>query len=245
MLWIANDMTMPAGADHSMPGMPGMADMPGMNRAAPSLMPWTASEFALTFVMWTVMMVGMMTPSTAPMVLIYARVARQADLQGAPLAATGWFLSGYFLAWTGFSLVATLVQGGLQYAALLTPGMQISADRIGGAVLIVAGVYQWTPFKDSCLSLCRSPLAFIQDHGGFRKTAGGSVALGARHGLYCIGCCWSLMSLLFVGGVMSIVWIAAISALVLVEKATPKGRLIARLAGASFVFAGIRLIARV
>jgi predicted metal-binding membrane protein len=236
VLWLASAMTAP--------GSP-MPAMPGMSMDSPSLKPWDAADFGFTFAMWAVMMIGMMTPSAAPMILIYARVARQAELQGKPLAASGWFFGGYLLSWTAFSLAATALQGALQHAALLTPMMALAANHLGGAVLIAAGLYQWTRLKDSCLQRCRSPLAFIQDHGGFKRQAPASLKLGFHHGLYCIGCCWALMALLFVGGVMNIVWIAAIAVLVLVEKAAPKGRLIARIVGILFIAAGARLIAGV
>ena len=110
-------------------------------------------------------------------------------------------------------------------------------------MLIAAGLYQWTPLKDTCLAQCQSPLMFIQRHGGFPRDPVGSVRLGLRHGAYCVGCCWMLMALLFVGGVMNVVWIAAISALVLAEKTLPAGRLFARTAGLAFVVAGVWLLA--
>ena len=240
---VAGAMTMPVS---SMPDMPDMPDMPGMDMGAataPMLRAWTAWDFTFMFAMWAVMMVGMMTPSVAPMILIYARVARQSALAGKPLAATGWFAGGYLLSWTAFSLAATLAQFILERAAWLTPMMSAASDRIGGAVLIAAGVYQWTPLKDSCLQQCRAPLAFIQHHGGFKRDAAGSLQLGLRHGLYCIGCCWLLMALLFAGGVMNVVWIAAIAIFVLIEKIVPSGRMIARIAGAGFLTAGLWLIA--
>jgi predicted metal-binding membrane protein len=194
------------------------------------------------FAMWAVMMVGMMTPSAAPMILLYARVGRQAAAQQKPLAATGWFAGGYLLAWTAFSIVATLGQWGLERAAMLTPMMTGASGVFGGIVLIAAGLYQWTPWKDACLRHCRAPLHFIQQHGGFKRDAWGSLAVGFHHGLYCIGCCWALMALLFVGGVMNLLWIAAIMVFVLAEKVVPGGRLLTRLAGAGFVAAGAWLL---
>ena len=176
----------------------------------PAAAPWSAIEFAFMFAMWAVMMVGMMTPSAAPMILLYARVGRQAAAQGKPLAATGWFAGGYLSAWAAFSLVGDDRRSGrLQRAALLTPMMESASALFGGAVLIAAGLYQWTPFKDACLSHCRAPLLFIQHHGGFRRDAAGSLGSAFATALYCIGCCWALMALLFVGGVMNVLWIAA------------------------------------
>jgi predicted metal-binding membrane protein len=192
--------------------------------------------------MWAVMMVGMMMPSSMPTILLYARVGRQAAAAGKPLAATGWFAAGYLLIWIAFALAATLAQWALDRASLLTPDMAGASAVLGGLVLIAAGLYQWTPFKDVCLRQCQAPWLFIQRHGGFRGGASGSVALGARHGLYCVGCCWALMALLFVGGVMNVLWIAAISFFVLIEKVVPAGRVISRIAGAGFVLWGLGLL---
>jgi predicted metal-binding membrane protein len=230
------------GAEPHVPGMsmPGMA-MPGM--MAPEFRSWSAADFAVTFAMWAVMMIGMMTPSAAPMVLIYAAVGRQASAQGKPFAATSWFLAGYLFVWLAFALVATAAQFALTQAALLDPMMASSSRVFGGIVLIAAGVYEWTPLKDACLSQCQSPLVFIQRHGGFRRDPRGAMLIGLRHGAYCVGCCWMLMALLFVGGVMNVLWIAAISVFVLLEKTLPPGRLFSRIAGLALVAAGSWLLA--
>ena len=237
MLWLAHGMA----SDPAM-SMPDM-DMSGMGSMAADSAPWGLARFAFVFFMWVVMMAGMMTPSAAPMVLLYARVGRQATAQGTPFAGAGWFLGGYLLAWTIFALAAAMAQWGLERAALLTPMMEQTSQVFGGVVLIAAGIYQWSPLKHACLRQCQTPLLFIQRHGGFRRSAGGSLALGARHGLYCVGCCWALMSLLFVSGVMNVLWIAAISIFVLVEKLVPAARVIPRLAGAGFVASGAWLLA--
>jgi predicted metal-binding membrane protein len=230
--WLAADMEM-GGMDMSSFRM-----IPaGMGLMMPTSAPWTATEFAFVFAMWAVMMIGMMTPSATPMILIYARVGRQAARQGKPLAASAYFAAGYLLIWIGFAVAATSAQWALERAALLTPMMAAASDMFSGAVLIAAGVYQWTPLKDACLRQCQSPLLFIQRHGGFRSDLLGTLALGARHGAYCIGCCWVLMALLFVGGVMNVLWIAAIAILVLAEKVIPAGRVISRIAGVG-LFAG-------
>ena len=175
---------------------------------APAQAPWSGTEFALTFAMWTVMMIGMMTPSAAPMILIYARAGRMASAAGSPLVATGWFAAAYLGVWTGFALAATTAQFALGRLTLLDPAMASVSNTLGGALLIVAGLYQWTPLKQSCLSQCQSPLLFIQRHGGFQKSIAAALRLGGEHGLYCLGCCWALMAILFVGGVMNITWIA-------------------------------------
>ncbi|MBN9589103.1 MAG: DUF2182 domain-containing protein [Alphaproteobacteria bacterium] len=245
ILWLAGRMAMPTPG--AMPDMPGM-DMPGMDMpmgaaVQPVLKAWTAGEFLLTFVMWSVMMVAMMLPSAAPMILLYARVGRMAQAAQKPFAATGWFAGGYLLAWTLFSLLATAAQGILTGLALLTPMMASASDAMGGVILIAAGLYQWTPWKDRCLAHCRAPLAFIQRHGGFRPRPSAALGLGLRHGFYCVGCCWALMALLFVGGIMNIAWIAGLAVLVLLEKLLKHGRLIARGAGLAAIAAGLILLA--
>jgi len=233
VLWLAADMDM-GGMD-----MTGLRMIPaGMGLMAPANAPWGAIEFAFVFVMWAVMMVGMMAPSVAPMILVYARVGRQGRAEGKPLAATGWFAAGYFLTWIGFSLAATLAQWMVERAALLDSRMASASNMLGGVVLIAAGIYQWTPLKDICLAQCQSPLQFLMRHGGFRGDWSGCLLLGFRHGAYCVGCCWVLMALLFVGGVMNVLWIALLALLVLLEKLTPFGRWVARSAGAACVAAG-------
>ncbi|MGB6541648.1 MAG: DUF2182 domain-containing protein [Xanthobacteraceae bacterium] len=237
LIWLANDMWM-GGMD--------MADFrmipAGQGLMMPAGAPWQPIEFGYVFAMWVVMMIGMMTPSAAPMILIYARVGRQAAIAGQPFAASAWFAAGYLLAWTAFSLAATSAQWALQRAALLNPMMESASNVLGGIVLIAAGLYQWTPLKDTCLSYCQTPLTFIMRHGGFRREATGALALGFRHGLYCIGCCCALMALLFVGGVMNLLWIAVLAVLVLLEKVVPFGRIVARLAGIAFIAGGAWLL---
>ena len=173
VLWLAADMDM-GGMD-----MSGFRMIPaGMALIMPATAPWNATEFAFVFAMWSVMMVGMMAPSATPMILIYARVGRQAAQQGKPFAASSWFASGYLLAWIGFALVATFAQWALERGSLLTPTMAVASGVLSGIVLIAAGLYQWTPLKDACLRQCQTPLQFIQRHGGFRPDAFGSLATG-------------------------------------------------------------------
>jgi predicted metal-binding membrane protein len=205
--------------------------------AAPRLEAWSPGYFAMMLSMWTVMMVAMMLPSAAPLLLVYARIARQNREQGQPIAPTGAFAAGYLLAWTAFSVAATLLQWGLERAALLSPMMVASTPYLGALLLIGAGVYQLTPLKRACLAHCRSPLAFLMHH--WRTGLGGAIRMGLEHGAYCIGCCWFLMALLFVGGVMNLLWIAAISIFVLLEKVAPRGEMVAIAAGAVLVAAGV------
>jgi predicted metal-binding membrane protein len=188
-------------------------------------------------------MVGMMTPSATPMILIYTRVGHQAALQGKPFAASSWFASGYLLVWIGFALVATFAQWALERGSLLTPTMASASATLSGVILTAAGLYQWTPLKNACLRQCQMPLQFIQHHGGFRPDAFGSLALGAYHGTYCVGCCWVLMALLFVGGVMNVLWVAALTIFVLAEKVIAAGWVVSRVAGATFFVSGIWMLA--
>jgi len=217
---------------------PATTAMPGMNMA-PEFTSWTIAHPFWAFAMWSTMMIGMMTPSAAPMVLLYAQVARQAGTLGRVFAPPGWFAGGYLLAWTSFAALATLAQAGLERAALLSPMLVSASHRFGGVVLVGVGLYQLMPLKQACLAQCRSPLAFVQRHGGFRADAAGSLRLGRLHGYYCIGCCWALMALLFVGGVMNVLWIGGIAILVLGEKVLPHGAFLARVAGFAALAGGV------
>ncbi|MFZ0694768.1 MAG: DUF2182 domain-containing protein [Alphaproteobacteria bacterium] len=215
----------------------------GAGIMAPASAPWSLFEFTLVFMMWAVMMIGMMTPSAAPMILIHARIARQAAARQKPFSATVWFAGGYLAAWIAFALAATCAQWALERASLLTPTMESATNILGGVVLIVAGVYQCTPAKDACLTQCQAPVMFIQRHGGFRRDAFGTLWLGLRHGAYCVGCCWALMALLFVGGVMNVLWIAGLAIFVLLEKVIPAGRSISRVAGCLLLVSGAWFLA--
>ena len=241
VLWLAATGDM-AGMD--MGAMDGM-DMSEMAGAmAPALRTWAPADFAFMFAMWSVMMVGMMTPSVAPMVLLYAGVGRKASESGSPIASTGWFFAGYLIVWIAFSALATLAQWVLTVLALLTPMMASSSAILGGIVLIAVGLYQWTPLKETCLRSCQAPLAFLISHGGFHDKPLGALRLGMVHGGYCLGCCFALMALLFVGGIMNVLWIAGLTILVLLEKIVPAGRLIPRVSGALIGAAGIWLLVR-
>ena len=229
-------------ASPDMAGM-GMQAMPGMNMMEPNFRAWTPALFVFMFSMWAVMMVGMMLPSAAPMILIYTQVARQATTLGKTFVSAGWFTTGYLLAWIVVSFLATSAQWALEQAALLSPTMVSVSPIFGGIVLIAAGFYQFTPVKDACLARCRAPLSFVQQHGGFKGDAYGATRLGALHGFYCIGCCWVLMALLFVGGVMNILWIAGLMVFILLEKVLPGGRYLSRLVGVAVAAAGLGMLA--
>jgi len=193
--------------------------------------PWTFGYAALIFLMWAAMMVAMMLPSAAPTILLVTALSRN---RIAPVA--GPFACGYVLVWTGFSLVATAMQFGLDRAGALSETMATSNAALAGVVLIVAGAYQWTPLKQACLRHCRSPLAFLLRR--WRQGTWGAVTNGMRHGLFCLGCCWMLMLLLFVGGLMNLLWIAALALLVLIEKTLPWGTRTSRVTGAAMLMWG-------
>lgn len=213
-------------------------------RGAMALMPmgaWGARDYALAIVMWSVMMLGMMVPSAAPMILLHARVARRAQERGGAAARTGFFAAGYLLAWTGFSAVATLAQGLLVNVSVVDDEMASGSRLVSGAILVLAGLYQWSAPKQACLTHCRSPVDYLARH--WRDGAGGALIMGARHGLYCVGCCGALMAVLFVVGVMNLAWVAALAAWVAVEKLTPFGQWAARLGGTALCLAGVATIA--
>jgi predicted metal-binding membrane protein len=237
LFWLAEDMTM-GGMD-----MAGFRMVPaGIGMMLPAQAAWQPMEFLWVFAMWAVMMIGMMMPSAAPMILLYVRVGRQAAKDNKPFAATGWFATGYLLAWAGFSLMATFGHWILDRSALLDATMASNSSLLGGIVLLAAGAYQFTPLKNACLHQCQTPWQLLSDHGGFRREALGALTLGARHGMYCVGCCWILMALLFVGGAMNLLWIAALSIFVLAEKVSPAKYFISWISGAIFIVAGLWLL---
>jgi predicted metal-binding membrane protein len=209
--------------------------------AQPQLRSWSLVDLATLFMMWAIMMAGMMIPSASPMVLMFARFNRQRRQTDQPLVPTALFLAGYLIVWTGFSALATVAQCGLHAAALLSPQMSASSPWLGAALLLAAGIFQWTPLKNRCLRQCRSPMDFLMQ--GWREGCFGAVVMGLRHGIYCAGCCWFLMALLFVAGVMNLLWVAVITVFVLLEKAAPKGDWIARLGGALLVGWGLVVVA--
>jgi predicted metal-binding membrane protein len=203
-------------------------------------MPWNAADLFFTFIMWAVMMIGMMAPSASPTVILFAatQAGRGARSVSLPTVAFGL---GYVAVWTGFSVVASLVQWGLHDAAMLSAAMASSSGRLTGAILIAAGVYQLTPLKSRCLTHCRTPLGFLLTN--WREGASGAFHMGFRHGAYCLGCCWALMCMLFVVGVMNLMWVAALTGFVLFEKIGPAGVIVARIAGVAMVVLGIVAIA--
>lgn len=218
-----------------------MDQMPAnMAMAEPQMMAWSGTEVFLCFIMWTVMMVGMMIPSAAPMIMIFTQTYRKQGSQGQPYVPTSLFVLGYLVVWTIFSLFATAAQWGLHATALLSPTMlKSTSPMLGGVILIAAGAFQWTDLKQRCLKHCRSPLNFLLNE--WRDGQMGALIMGLRHGLFCLGCCWALMALLFVTGVMNLLWVALIGIFVLVEKLMPFQRWVSGGAGALLVSWGLWL----
>ena len=202
---------------------------------------WDLPHLLLLWAMWVVMMTGMMLPSASPLILLHGAAARRAAPTTAP-RHTYALAAGYLAAWTTFSLAATVLQRALASLLLLSPMMEAANSRVSAALLLVAGVYQWTPLKDACLRSCRSPVGFLI--GRWRNGGQGAFWMGLEHGSYCVGCCWALMLLLFAGGVMNVVTIAALTAFVAFEKLVPLGRLGARISGAFMIAAACWILVR-
>jgi len=201
-----------------------------MGMAMGNVRSWTGVDFSLMFVMWAVMMVAMMVPSAAPMLLLFANVNRKRRQESRPFVPTSVFLAGYLVVWSGFALAATLGNWGLHQASLLSSMMGgSSSGYLGGGLLLVAGVFQWSQLKYACLTHCRSPLSFLMSD--WKDGTRGAFQMGLVHGKYCLGCCWILMALLFVLGVMNLVWIAALAAFVLAEKVIPAGEKVSKVTG--------------
>jgi predicted metal-binding membrane protein len=187
--------------------------------------------------MWLVMMVGMMTPSASPMLLLFSASTVGRSARGVPVRTLA-FGVGYAAVWAGFSIGATLAKWGLHQAAMLSSdAMALVSGRLSARVLVAAGVYQLTTWNSTCLTHCRSPLGFLMTN--WRDGASGAFTMGLRHGIQCLGCCWALMCVLFVVGVMNLLWIAALAVLVLIEKIGPFGAGVARGSGVALVLLGV------
>jgi predicted metal-binding membrane protein len=211
-----------------------MAGMEGMDGMAPA-------GFGAVFVMWAVMMVGMMVTPAAPMILVFATISRKRREASRPYVPTAVFAAGYLLVWIAVSFIAAAGQWQLSRAALLSPDLAVLSPLVSGGAFVVAGLYQFSPLKHKCLRHCRSPMEFVLFH--WREGTGGAFRMGIEHGLVCLGCCWLLMALLFAVGIMNLGFVAALAALVLLEKAGPKGELVARVSGAVLVAAGLYVAA--
>ena len=203
---------------------------------------WSGVDFGLMFVMWAVMMVAMMLPSATPMILLFASVNRKRRENSRPFVPTSAFVSGYVVVWSAFAAAATMGNWGLHQASLLSSMMGESTSAyLGGGLLIAAGAFQWSRLKYVCLTHCRSPLSFLMN--GWRDGTGGAFKMGLEHGKFCLGCCWILMGLLFVLGVMNLLWIAGLATFVLAEKVAPAGAKISRITGVLLIAWGIWAVA--
>jgi predicted metal-binding membrane protein len=214
----------------------------GMEMGMARMQGWGPVDFLLMFIMWAVMMVAMMTPSATPMILTFSRINRRRHEQDNPIVPTGVFLAGYLVVWTVFSAVATVAQWQLHRAALLSSMMVSNNPLFGGMLLIGAGVFQFTPLKNACLTHCRSPIGFFMTE--WREGNRGAFFMGVHHGIYCVGCCWFLMALLFVAGVMNLLWVATIAVYVLVEKIVPAGNWVGRAVGLCIIVVGVWMVTK-
>lgn len=199
------------------------------------------NNFLNLFIMWTVMQVAMMSPTAVPMILMHTKVERHRNPDQSPIVPTTLFFLGYIIVWAVFSAVFAGVQMALQSAALLPPEMESASPWLAGGILIAAGLFQFSKLKEACLNQCRSPVTYFMLE--WREGNTGALLMGLKHGVHCVGCCWVLMALLFVAGVMNLLWMAVITAFVLLEKILPEGDVFGRVGGVGMIIWGICLIA--
>jgi predicted metal-binding membrane protein len=198
---------------------------------------WQAPHLTLLWAMWMVMMTAMMLPSASPALMLYAAVERKGADEAHREGHVYIFALGYLVVWAVFSAAATALQREMSAMLVLSPMMELESRPVIVGFLLVAGIFQLTPLKNVCLGACRSPAAFLTTH--WRKGPFGALRMGIQHGLFCLGCCWALMLLLFVGGVMNLTVILALTIVVLVEKLTPWGVWVGRLGGVLLIAAAI------
>ena len=217
----------------------GVPEMDDMTAKALVMAPaaWSVSELLMTASMWIVMMASMMLPSAIPMILVFADWSGKSNGSS---VATPSFVLGYFMVWIGFAIAALAAHWLLSYFGMLQPEMKVASGIAGGCIFVATGVYEWSPLKSRCLANCQNPREFIAEH--WRPGLAGALRTGLSHGVYCLGCCWALMLLLFAVGVMNLVWVAALSLLVLLQKLLPRGEWLARASGLAMFAAGVYLI---
>lgn len=222
-----------------MSGIEGMSKSMGKSMMMPAR--WTPHYFVLVFLMWWIMMIAMMIPSASPTILLYAALHRRFEDSRDVLRKAAFFTLGYLAAWTFFSLLATFLQWSLEIRALASPmSMTVTSNLLGPAILLAAGVYQFAPVKQACLRHCRDPIRFLTQR---RRVGGrGALVMGVEHGIFCLGCCWFLMALLFFGGVMNLYWISGLAIFVLFEKLIPQGHWIGLAGGVALIGAGGTLL---
>ena len=213
-------------------GMAGMDDMPGMAMTS------APASFLLTVTMWAVMMVGMMLPGAMPMILLFTMVQRKQGKQR--VLMTGTFAAGYVLVWSVFAVAAAALQKVLSETALLSPSLTFISIRLAGVAFLLAAAYEFSPLKNRCLTQCSSPIGFITSH--WRPGVEGAFRMGVSHGVFCVGCCWALMLLLFTAGVMNLLWVAVLAILVLLQKVIHYGRATTAVAGIVMTLVGMALL---
>ncbi len=203
---------------------------------------WSLNYGLLVFAMWSVMMVAMMLPTAAPMLLVHSAISRKRAASRRPFIPTLLFAGGYLAVWTGFSAVATVVQWQLHKIGVLTGMMQIASPLMSGLILVGAGLYQLTRLKQTCVVSCQHPVGFIMRY--WRSGDGGAFQMGLVHGVLCLGCCWFLMALLFVGGVMNLFWIAGLAIYVGLEKFSARLKWLPRIVGIFLVSSGLLVLSQ-
>ena len=201
---------------------------------------WTISTFLSHFVMWIVMMVAMMLPTAGPMILTFSTISRGQRQKKLPYVNTSIFVVGYIIVSIGYSLAATFLQWWLHNNAMLTSIGASNSHILSGMLLGVAGIYQWSRLKHACLRFCRNPFNYLMTN--WREGSTGALYMGLKHGLLCTGCCWALMALMFVGGVMNLLWMVVVTAIILIEKVAPKGDVFAKIAGVAMMTSGVYFI---
>ncbi len=214
-------------------------DTMGSAFAMPMSSRWSTRDWIFMSIMWAVMMTGMMLPSASPMIASYREFTTRGGLRG----STGVFASGYLVAWSTFAVAATALQWTLHNMALVTPMGVAASPVVGGAILVVAGGFQFTRMKSACLGQCRTPTGFLMTQ--WREGRSGALIMGMKHGTYCVGCCWGLMVLLFVLGVMNLLWVAFLAVVVLLEKVAPRPEIVTKTLGVALIVWGSALIVSV
>jgi len=217
--------------------MAGMSTGDGFLKSLHSLHHWRVSTFLSHFIMWIVMMVAMMLPTAGPMILTFSTISRGRREKNQPYVKTSIFVLGYIIVSIGYSFLATLFQWWLHTNAMLTHIGASNSRILSGILLCIAGIYQWSSLKHACLRFCRNPFNFLM--ANWREGSSGALHMGLKHGLLCTGCCWALMALMFVGGVMNLFWMVVVTAVILVEKVAPKGDVFAKIAGVVMTASGV------
>lgn len=200
---------------------------------------WSLIDFILVFIMWIMMMIAMMLPTAAPMILTYSDILANRSDGGGRLLPLSAFIAGYLLTWGGYSLLAVAAQWGMLQSSQISEMMVGTNPLLNGTLLILAGLYQWSRLKEICLTHCRTPLQFFLS--SWQSGSRGALNMGTKHGAYCVGCCWALMLLMFFFGLMNLIWIAALSVIMLAEKILPRGDLFGKGIGILFFTWGLLL----